>query len=49
MDISGEQHLDVQHDVYKQRLDSDGRVVAPMEKEEEISSNKTKTKEVIER
>ena len=46
MDISGEQHLDVDHDVYKQRLSSDGVPVAPREKEAEISSNKTRVKDV---
>ena len=47
MDISGEQHLDVDHDVYKQRLSSAGVPVAPREKEEEISSNKTRVKDVL--
>ena len=47
MDISGEQHLDVDHDVYKQRLDAAGNPVAPMEKEEEISSNRTKVKDAL--
>ena len=42
-----EQHLDVQHDVYKQRLNSEGLAVAPKEREEDIASNKTKVKDVI--
>ena len=44
MDISGEQHLDVSHDVYKQRLSAEGNVVGIIEKEEDISSNKTQIK-----
>ncbi|KAJ7556838.1 hypothetical protein O6H91_05G100600 [Diphasiastrum complanatum] len=29
MDISGEQHLDVKHNIFKKRLDSSGKVVEP--------------------
>eukprot|EP00250_Pteridium_aquilinum_P003513 c13825_g1_i2 orf=635-1795(-) len=33
MDISGEQHLDVKHNIYKKRLDSTGKVVEPPKQE----------------
>eukprot|EP00249_Psilotum_nudum_P012806 c23998_g1_i1 orf=473-1633(-) len=33
MDISGEQHLDVKHNIFKRRLDSSGRVVEPPRQE----------------
>jgi len=46
MDISGEQHIDVHHEVYKQRLDVDGNNVAEMEREHEIHSNRTAVKEL---
>ncbi|KAG0570629.1 hypothetical protein M758_6G169600 [Ceratodon purpureus] len=29
MDISGEQHLDVKHDIFKKRLDAHGKVIEP--------------------
>lgn len=33
MDISGEQHLDVKHDIFKKRLDSTGKAVEPPKQE----------------
>ncbi|KAI5084366.1 hypothetical protein GOP47_0000535 [Adiantum capillus-veneris] len=33
MDISGEQHLDVKHNIYKKRLDPTGKVVEPPKQE----------------
>lgn len=33
MDISGEQHLDVKHNIYKKRLDTTGKVVEPPKQE----------------
>ncbi|KAH6558506.1 hypothetical protein KP509_1Z060600 [Ceratopteris richardii] len=33
MDISGEQHLDVKHNIFKKRLDSTGKVVEPPKQE----------------
>lgn len=33
MDVSGEQHLDVKHDIFKRRLDSAGRVLEPPKQE----------------
>ena len=32
MDVSGEQHLDVDHNVFKENLDEDGAVVGGVEK-----------------
>ncbi|MCO5572437.1 hypothetical protein L7F22_026192 [Adiantum nelumboides] len=34
MDVSGEQHLDVKHDIFKRRLDSLGRVLEPPKPEQ---------------
>jgi len=28
MDISGQEHLDVKHDIFKQRIDAHGNVIA---------------------
>jgi len=36
MDVSGEQHIDVEHNVYKQRLNATGQVI-PTEPEKESS------------
>lgn len=36
MDISGEMHLDVDHDVYKRRLDSSGKVINPEGEKHEV-------------
>lgn len=42
-----EQHLDVSHEVYKQRLDSSGQAVAVPEREHDLHSNKTAIKEAL--
>ena len=34
MDVSGEQHIDVEHNIFKQRLNSSGEVI-PMAPEKE--------------
>ena len=47
MDISGEQHLDVTHEVYKQRLDEFGVAIADKKLEEDIHSNKTMIRKVM--
>eukprot|EP00286_Rhodomonas_abbreviata_P003700 CAMPEP_0181346718 /NCGR_PEP_ID=MMETSP1101-20121128/33479_1 /TAXON_ID=46948 /ORGANISM="Rhodomonas abbreviata, Strain Caron Lab Isolate" /LENGTH=297 /DNA_ID=CAMNT_0023458853 /DNA_START=623 /DNA_END=1516 /DNA_ORIENTATION=+ len=47
MDISGEHHIDVTHEVYKQRLDQDGNSVADMQREHDIHSNKSRVNAVL--
>eukprot|EP00288_Rhodomonas_lens_P020416 CAMPEP_0177692500 /NCGR_PEP_ID=MMETSP0484_2-20121128/1885_1 /TAXON_ID=354590 /ORGANISM="Rhodomonas lens, Strain RHODO" /LENGTH=136 /DNA_ID=CAMNT_0019203219 /DNA_START=210 /DNA_END=616 /DNA_ORIENTATION=+ len=47
MDISGEHHVDVTHEVYKQRLDERGRSVAEAEREHDIHSNKSRVNDVL--
>ena len=47
MDISGEQHLDVTHEVYKQRLDEYGSAIADKKLEQDIHSNKTMIRKVL--
>jgi hypothetical protein len=34
MDVSGEQHIDVDHNIFKQRLDSNGGVVPSLPEKE---------------
>uniref|UniRef100_A0A7S0LUE1 Endoplasmic reticulum vesicle transporter C-terminal domain-containing protein n=1 Tax=Cryptomonas curvata TaxID=233186 RepID=A0A7S0LUE1_9CRYP len=47
MDISGEQHLDVTHEVYKQRLDEIGNAIADKTLEHNIQSNKTMIRKMM--
>lgn len=52
MDVSGEQHIGIEHNVYKRRLDLEGRPLEEPKKEQSVGEaakivNKTDTKEVI--
>ncbi|KAK9834138.1 hypothetical protein WJX81_001409 [Elliptochloris bilobata] len=42
MDISGEMHLDVDHDVYKRRLDKDGKIIPDSVTKHEVGPEKNK-------
>ena len=38
MDVSGEQHIDVDHNIFKQRLDVNGDVIASTPEKESMFS-----------